>query len=469
MKSGFVVLLLLIVVKQGESNEVATKPLGCYKNVVKHNICEKLTQEADTKLSNKLSQSLANAVQWMRSTSHNDALVSSDVLQAFALSGFLNDGKRCSESTQDEVNKITNATKVVNTLSGGKLAQLLIGLKASCYDDKLITSLITQLKKKMSKFPRGEFNNYFQLSLAMIALYVHNKDVPSIYGEKLLRGLFIGKKRARHLSKHTMVDTEAVALLALSTVVHQKFTAHWVRKHATRELKKAEDKLALMKDTPTNFVTTTLVLQAFTKTTTPVSTSLYCQATIEWLLQQQKEDGSFGGLKQTAWAVIALSGKSILDVKNIKCPAETDTIDEVAYDTFVNDYNDRLKEVASEVTSEETDGKLLYITITISEGVSTPNRPTNVLQRIQQTVTYGTTALQALKQASTINPCFQHKTTMTSWGPSLTKICNIDRNHAKKAYWMFYVNGELASVGASAYRLKNNDSIEFSYKHYSIN
>lgn len=41
---------------------------------------------------------------------------------------------------------------------------------------------------------------------------------------------------------------------------------------------------------------------------------------VKSILHHQKEDGSFGSLQETTYAIMALNGRSILDVKDLKCP-----------------------------------------------------------------------------------------------------------------------------------------------------
>ena len=216
----------------------------------------------------KVIKSIANAIQWMREQSHTYTLLAADIIQSFVLSGYINDEGVCSNNLNQEKAKLAKEIDHSEKLSGGQLAKSLIGLKASCYDSVKRQSLISMLKRKMSKYPQGEFNNFFQLSLAMIALYVNNVEVPSIYGQKLLRGVFIGKKRFRPLKKDKMSDTEAMGIMALLTLLHQRFTAHWVRKHAQKEVKKAEIKLQkiLEDSSENNLATISLILQVSIET-----------------------------------------------------------------------------------------------------------------------------------------------------------------------------------------------------------
>lgn len=64
-----------------------------------------------------------------------------------------------------------------------------------------------------------------------------------------------------------MSDTEAMGIMALLTLLHQRFTAHWVRKHAHKEVKRAEMKLQkiLADFSENNLATISLILQVSVK------------------------------------------------------------------------------------------------------------------------------------------------------------------------------------------------------------
>lgn len=65
------------------------------------------------------------------------------------------------------------------------------------------------------------------------------------------------------------------------------------------------------------------------------------------------------------------------------------------------------------------------------------------------------TALDLLQKDNKVNLTF------SSYGAFVQCINGICSNN--NYYWMYYVNSELAAVGADAYRIKNNDTIEFRY------
>lgn len=65
------------------------------------------------------------------------------------------------------------------------------------------------------------------------------------------------------------------------------------------------------------------------------------------------------------------------------------------------------------------------------------------------------TALELLQKENNVN------LTYSKYGAfieCINEICSDNDN-----YWMYYVNGEMASVGAGDYNVKNNDTIEFEY------
>ena len=56
------------------------------------------------------------------------------------------------------------------------------------------------------------------------------------------------------------------------------------------------------------------------KTSKSIFNGTYCEDIFKRFLGKQKQDGSFGTLQETTFIVKALSGKSILDIKNNVCP-----------------------------------------------------------------------------------------------------------------------------------------------------
>lgn len=66
------------------------------------------------------------------------------------------------------------------------------------------------------------------------------------------------------------------------------------------------------------------------------------------------------------------------------------------------------------------------------------------------------TALKLLQMDNEVN------TTYSKYGAFVNCINNICSN--SNYYWMYYANGGMASVGASEYKIKDNDIVEFRYE-----
>ena len=49
-------------------------------------------------------------------------------------------------------------------------------------------------------------------------------------------------------------------------------------------------------------------------------------------------------------------------------------------------------------------------------------------------------------------------------GVFIEEINGVKNNSSDNVYWMFYVNGKMAAVGASDYKLSNNDIVEWRYE-----
>jgi hypothetical protein len=52
-------------------------------------------------------------------------------------------------------------------------------------------------------------------------------------------------------------------------------------------------------------------------------------------------------------------------------------------------------------------------------------------------------------------------------GVFIDEIQGIKNDTSNNMYWMFYVNNKMAEVGVSAYRLSDNDVVEWKYEDTS--
>ena len=219
--------------------------------------------ESKNQFKKNLTISIAHAVQWMRQQAHSFPVLSSDVLQSFVLAGYYHDGGECTKNLDLEKRIILNEINSNIDISGGKLAKYLIGLKASCYGNAERICLVNSLKSKIDKFPEGEFNHFFQFSLAVIALYLHDEEIPSAYGEKIIQNVFTSKKKTDGHGNTTISDTKALSLLALSALLSQPSTTLSIRNQSMEILTKTENEIhnLLIKNNEDNLITLSLIVQ----------------------------------------------------------------------------------------------------------------------------------------------------------------------------------------------------------------
>ena len=190
-------------------------------------------------------------------------MLSSDILQVFGLVGYYHDGAECTQNLDWERGIILNKINTNTDISGRKLAKYLIGLKASCYGNAENKSLVNSLKSKIDKFPEGEFNHFFQFSLAVIALYLHDEEIPSVYGEKIIQNVFTSKKKINGHGNSTISDTKALSLLALSALLSQPSTTLSIRNQSLEIMKNTETEIhnLLIKNNEDNLITLSLIVQ----------------------------------------------------------------------------------------------------------------------------------------------------------------------------------------------------------------
>ena len=79
---------------------------------------------------------------------------------------------------------------------------------------------------------------------------------------------------------------------------------------------------------------------------------------------------------------------------------------------------------------------------------------------IKQEIISGKTALDLTKEKASV----QIKGEGTN--AYVTEINGQEALNAKKEYWAFYVNGEIAEIGAGSYQLKEGDRIEWRIEKY---
>ncbi|XP_057294509.1 uncharacterized protein LOC130623023 isoform X2 [Hydractinia symbiolongicarpus] len=325
-------LLLLLVSVLSARGDTTIRYAGCHK-IASRKICQLASKEEASQQMKNISTSVAKAVEWLRKQHIQnlwfDVPTSSWILQSLHLAGFAHENKHCMKTIQSAMTQI-DAAPIDDfiSLSGGKLALLMIGMRASCKDVKNFKqrNLINILRKKMYAFPKGEFDNFYQYCLGVIALYVNGQDIPSEFGEEILSNVLIGRKdqgTRKILNPNKMAETEALSVIALSAIGKQKFMSHWVRKHIYREQEKAVKKInhIFRRHKPDSLMTHAHMMQAMrTINGDKITQHPFCEKIYNWIISQQNQDGSFGGVMETANVLLALSERSVLELRHVSCP-----------------------------------------------------------------------------------------------------------------------------------------------------
>ncbi len=80
-----------------------------------------------------------------------------------------------------------------------------------------------------------------------------------------------------------------------------------------------------------------------------------------------------------------------------------------------------------------------------------------------------TTVLELLQQAGTsCNPPIVFTYQGSGQSAYLTSIDGVENNaNGNGYYWIYFVNGQVPSIGFGAYVLNNGDSVVWDYKHFS--
>lgn len=197
-------------------------------------------------LAKNITNALAKSVKLLQHQQETSrTLINPYTISWVVATGYIKDNGPCSKILNDEDMEIN--TKELQEIPTGNFAKVMLGLKATCGFDKYKLNkeeLSAVLRVKMKAFPNEEFNDFYEYSLAMIALYVNGEQLLDEFGTTLLRGVFIGKNKTIFNKNSRLIsDIEAIGLIALSAINKEKFIGHWVRKHASREQIKAKKKI----------------------------------------------------------------------------------------------------------------------------------------------------------------------------------------------------------------------------------
>lgn len=118
--------------------------------------------------------------------------------------------------------------------------------------------------------------------------------------------------------------------------------------------------------------------------------------------------------------------------------------------------NDQPRTIASVKESQQSEqNKTIEVKNIINTGAN--------IREFKEKVPEGTSAFMLLqKVVKEIN--FSMKFQESDFGVFVEEINGVKNGDKKNFYWMYYVNGESASVGASQYTLQSGDVIEWKFE-----
>lgn len=109
-------------------------------------------------------------------------------------------------------------------------------------------------------------------------------------------------------------------------------------------------------------------------------------------------------------------------------------------------------EEKQEAFSTNSSKNFVLVYLAINDGKSVSTKAINVEA--------GTSVLDAFKKIAKMNVTYHR-----IYGAFVTGINGLEQNPKKGLYWQYYIDGELAPVGAADYKLeKNNTVVEFRYE-----
>uniref|UniRef100_UPI00398E3714 cobalamin binding intrinsic factor-like n=1 Tax=Pristiophorus japonicus TaxID=55135 RepID=UPI00398E3714 len=350
-----------------------------------------------------------------------------------------------------------NAVRNGASLSSGKLGLYVLALIASCEDPtRLLTSaqgtdtapdLVTLLSNKLGQEMKNievkghPLTTYYQVALALLGLcqqrsYISKSDVNTFTQAAMHDRFSFGHQFS--------VDTAAVAALALRCLQQGSYKP-------AESIRIASIKLSLQlfcaKTAPGtigNLYSTGLAMQAFFANDKHIPSVVWdCRKTLQEVLAQVKQ-GAFQNPESASQILPPLVGKTYLDVDQVTCP---------------KDVNNRPVPVLPAADSGE---------ITVDYSVTDTLPGSQYFNRsITLKVPGGTTLLQVMRRAQEKQPeYFKFTEIITSWGPFITSIADIEATDTARTYWQF-LNGPLPiPVGVAEYQPSDGEHIVAKFTTY---
>ncbi|KAE8635397.1 hypothetical protein XENTR_v10002608 [Xenopus tropicalis] len=304
--------------------------------------------------------------------------------------------------------------------STGILALYLMALKSSCEDMekpermRLITRLKHQLHKEKKHIVEKDhpLTNYFQYSLGLVALCIHDKKVDEHVIQKLIN---VEKKDGFVHGDTLSVDTEAMAGLAFLCLKLSGLYSPALTADINLAIDNVKQKIIKSKNAEGvfgNIYSTPLAVQFLSALGTSKDNE-ECPKAISALLEAMKQ-GKFSNPMMMSQLMPVLHQKSYLDVANIKCTGNKDNL-------VLNPSTGVLPDV---VEGEER----INVIITVES-------PSNQPVRVGVEAPVRSSLLDILKLAEKQNENFMFKTKDSLYGPFLVTVNGVTGSSEERTYW----------------------------------
>ncbi|XP_013928505.1 PREDICTED: transcobalamin-2-like [Thamnophis sirtalis] len=329
----------------------------------------------------------------------------------------------------------------------GELALYLLGLRAACQNmdtperSRLVTQLKLLLNKEMKQIGHKEkghpVTNYYQYSLGVLALCVHNKRTDP----EVIRKLLSAEHHGRFSHHQTFsVDTEAMAGLAFVCLEQSPGYPDGLQVSVSKAVKRAKTRIldARMENgVYRNIYSTPLAVQFLSAVGMSQSQREFSSSMAA--LKQSLEESSFQNNLIRSQLLPALYCKSYLDVASMTC--ETQTENSVPDLSLRKPQGiDPRRNISIRLEARKA-AQLLYQNVLV--------------------VPDGTTLLDVLEAAAKdVQQPLRYETQKTFSGPMLTGVMGEKPEEGQREYWRILRHPNLSlDQGIAEYTPRDQDHI----------
>uniref|UniRef100_A0AC11D8V1 Transcobalamin 1 n=1 Tax=Ovis aries TaxID=9940 RepID=A0AC11D8V1_SHEEP len=379
----------------------------------------------------------------MLNAKYTERFQDANVLLTFRLVGIKS--QRLEQQLSGQIKEDINSREM--ELTSGELALDILALGACENQDRefirgahLVSKLGVKFQaeiQNMEAHGGNPLTNYYQLSLALLALCLFNGH----YSITSVTYYFTPENKNYYFEDQFSVDTGAMAVLALTCVrrdTQRKMGASTQRKisgyiASLANKIQAEGKQGLLG----NVFSTGEAMQALFVSSDYYKNERNCRETLRTVFDNISQ-GVFYLPIAAAQILPALMGKTYLDVISPSC----------GHNPVKFNVSTEKPDMATPTTAP------LNILVKYSVRINTTSHT-------QVTVRKGSVFLDVMKAAQEKNEAlFRFTVEETSWGPFVTSVQGISASSKDRTYWKLLSNGQPLTQGAGSHVVQNGDNLE---------